>query len=212
MAYTHKRNKLTIGGGVLLMSGAICFAWWSEKEPHPTISPETSINEHAESNIPPSTLCLFLRLISVLFCLIGGFLLFSGLLLSGKFNRQMSRRDRQINRPTSFDNSMEWRAMYLHRASLYNQALDSRSVMVMPSNSRLIPVAPKDLDLPPSYEMVSEIGRVQLLPCTHTLSDSALPQREPTQTVQKEERWSGSRTSDTNNTPPPSYNNLDLHV
>ncbi|XP_078264065.1 uncharacterized protein LOC144598058 [Rhinoraja longicauda] len=211
MAFIHKRNKLTIGGGVLLMSGAICFAWWSNKEPHPTISPETSLNEHAETYIQPSTLCLFLRLISVLLCLIGGFLLFSGLLLSGKWNRQMSRGDTRINRPTSFDHTMEWRAMYVHRASLYNQALNSRSVMVMPSDNLLIPVAPKNRDLPPSYEMVSDISRVQLLPCTRTLSDSALPQREPTQTVQ-EEHWSGSRTSDANITPPPSYNNLDLHV
>ncbi|XP_067892482.1 transmembrane protein 61-like [Heterodontus francisci] len=218
MAYTRMRNRVTIGGAVLLMSGAICFAWWSDEQPDPTKSPATSSNEEVIAAIQQTSLNPLLRSVSVLFCMIGGFLLFFGLLWSAKVNRQMSRGYRRWNRTTVYFNTMERRAKYRHsgpdnfRVPSYNEALNCRPVMMVPSSNLLIPLPPKDPDLPPSYEMLSDVSRVRLTPCKRSLSDSALSQRAPTQILQQEELGPGSMTSTTYTTPPPSYENLRMHI
>ncbi|XP_038649978.1 transmembrane protein 61-like [Scyliorhinus canicula] len=217
MAYTRIRNRVTIGGAVLLMSGAICFVWWNDEQPDPTKSPTTSSDEEVVAAIQQTSLNPLLRSISVLFCLIGGFLLFFGLLWSAKVNRQMSRGYRHWSRATVYFNTMEWRAKYRHspdnfRVPSYNEALNCRPVVMVPSSNLLIPLPPRDPDLPPSYEMLTDIGRVRLAPCKRSLSDSALSQRVPTQILYQEEFGPGSLTSATYTTPPPSYENLRLHI
>ncbi|XP_069792448.1 transmembrane protein 61-like [Narcine bancroftii] len=218
MAFARMCNRLSIGGGVLLMSGAICFAWWSDKESHLSTNPGTSFNKQDKTDTHQIFLRSLLRLISVLFGLIGGLLLLFGLLWSAKLNRQMSSECIHQNRTTSYINITERRAKYRHsgpdhlQAPLYDEALDSRSMMMVQSNNLLIPVAPKDSNLPPSYETLANLSRVQLLPCRPSLSDSAIAQKELTQTWQKEESMPDSLSSSTNITPPPSYENLHLHV
>ncbi|GCC27108.1 transmembrane protein 61-like [Chiloscyllium punctatum] len=218
MAYTHMRNRVTIGGAMLLMSGAICFAWWSDEQPDPTQSPEPSSNEEVVAAIQQTSLNPLLRSISVLFCLIGGFLLFFGLLWSAKVNRQMSRGYRHWNRTTVYFNTTEWRAKYRQsspdnfQVPSYNEALNCRPVVMVPSSNLLIPLPPRDPDLPPSYEILTDVGRVRLTPCRRSLSDSALSQRVPTQILHQEELGSGSLTSATYTTPPPSYENLRMQI
>ncbi|XP_072130734.1 uncharacterized protein [Mobula birostris] len=212
MACTRLRSRLSIGGGVLLTSAAVCFAWWSDNKTCP---------EKVETIIDQTSLSPLLRLLSFLFCLIGGFLLLFGFLWSVKLNRQMSSGYRQWNRTTSYPNTTEQRANYRHsdpnnlQAPLYSpycEGLNCTSVMMMPTNSLLIPLASEEPALPPSYEMLTDTSRIQLLPCTHSSSNSTLSQTEQIQTLQKEELRPGSLTSATNSIPPPSYNNIHLHV
>ncbi|XP_059839559.1 transmembrane protein 61-like [Hypanus sabinus] len=221
MACTRLRSRLSIGGGVLLMSAAVCFAWWSDNKTALATSPGISVNEKADTIIHQTSLSPLLRLLSFMFCLIGGFLPLFGFLWFVKVNRQMSSGYRQWNRSTSYPNTMEQRANYRHsdpnnlQACLYSplcEELNCTSVMMMPTNSLLIPVASEDPALPPSYEKLTGTGRIQLLPCSHVPSNSALPQREQIQTLQKEELRPGSLTSAANSIPPPSYNNIHLHV
>ncbi|XP_078075547.1 transmembrane protein 61-like [Mustelus asterias] len=218
MAYARMRNRVTIGGAVLLVSGAICFVWWNDEKPDSTESPTAPPDEDVVAAIQQTSLNPLLRSISVLFCLIGGFLLFFGLLWSAKVNRQMSRGYRHWSRTTVYFNTMEWRAKYRHsspdnfRVPSYNEALSCRPVVMVPSSNLLIPLPPRDPDLPPSYEMLTNVGRVRLAPCKRSLSDSALSQRAPTQILHQEGMVAGSLTSATYSTPPPSYENLRMHI
>ncbi|XP_007898024.2 transmembrane protein 61 [Callorhinchus milii] len=211
MAYDHMSNRFIIGGVVLLVSGSVCFAWWSDDQLQPTKVPATSPNPEMVAAPQRASSNPLLKSISILFCLIGAVLLFFGLLRTMKVNRQMSRGYRDWNRIRLYSNALEWRAKYRPsgpdnlRVPSYIEALNSRpEVMVVSSNPQRSQQS-KDPELPPSYETLMGITRVRLSPCRRCMPDGDLSQTAVAQIVlQQEERPS----SLTYTTPPPSYENL----
>uniref|UniRef100_A0A4W3HQW9 Transmembrane protein 61 n=1 Tax=Callorhinchus milii TaxID=7868 RepID=A0A4W3HQW9_CALMI len=183
MAYDHMSNRFIIGGVVLLVSGSVCFAWWSDDQPQPTKVPATSPNPEMVAAPQRASSNPLLKSISILFCLIGAVLLFFGLLRTMKVN-------------SGPDNL---------RVPSYIEALNSRpEVMVVSSNPQRSQQS-KDPELPPSYETLMGITRVRLSPCRRCMPDGDLSQTAVAQIVlQQEERPS----SLTYTTPPPSYENL----
>ncbi|XP_044286401.1 transmembrane protein 61 [Varanus komodoensis] len=78
------RHGVTITGAVLLVTGTLCFAWWSDGEMGATSSssdPKVMLHEEAEP-VASSSSNAVLRSISFFCCGIGGLLLLFGLLWS----------------------------------------------------------------------------------------------------------------------------------
>ncbi|KAL1777376.1 transmembrane protein 61 [Sigmodon hispidus] len=70
------RYFMTVGGTVILVIGALCFAWWSDDDPAvqpDSLSPTVG---HPRPRTPPK----WLKSVSFLCCSMGGLLLFFGLL------------------------------------------------------------------------------------------------------------------------------------
>lgn len=85
MEIASLRHGVTIAGAILLVTGTLCFAWWSDGEmgatapsSDPKVTPqgETELMTRASSSSP------VLRSISFFCCGIGGLLLLFGLLWS----------------------------------------------------------------------------------------------------------------------------------
>lgn len=97
MAAASFRHGLTIAGAVLLVTGTLCFAWWSDGEVGSgtgarLLPPREAEAVPSSSSSSPSAL---LRSVSFFCCGIGGILLIFGLLWSVKANaRLVSRRYR----------------------------------------------------------------------------------------------------------------------
>uniref|UniRef100_A0A8C5F307 Transmembrane protein 61 n=1 Tax=Gopherus evgoodei TaxID=1825980 RepID=A0A8C5F307_9SAUR len=88
------RYGVTITGAILLVTGTLCFAWWSDGEVGPTSNNDAMAVPHGEAKVVPnsSSSNALLRSVSFFCCGIGGFLLLFGLLWSVKANaRGMSR-------------------------------------------------------------------------------------------------------------------------
>ncbi|XP_072505691.1 transmembrane protein 61, partial [Notamacropus eugenii] len=93
------RYGVTITGAVVLVTGTLCFAWWSDGDMGPSLSPGTKASlpgkaapltgTPAPTTAPPSAL---LRSVSFFCCGIGGMLLLWGLLWSAKANVQAAPR------------------------------------------------------------------------------------------------------------------------
>ncbi|XP_036610230.1 LOW QUALITY PROTEIN: transmembrane protein 61 [Trichosurus vulpecula] len=87
------RYGVTITGAVVLVTGTLCFAWWSDGDMGPSLSPRTKASlpgkaappagTPAPMAAPPSAL---LRSVSFFCCGVGGMLLLWGLLWSAKTN------------------------------------------------------------------------------------------------------------------------------
>uniref|UniRef100_A0A8C3H6R3 Transmembrane protein 61 n=1 Tax=Chrysemys picta bellii TaxID=8478 RepID=A0A8C3H6R3_CHRPI len=88
------RYGVTITGAILLVTGTLCFAWWSDGEVGPTSNNDAMAVPHGEAKVVPnsSSSNALLRSVSFFCCGIGGILLLFGLLWSVKANaRGMSR-------------------------------------------------------------------------------------------------------------------------
>uniref|UniRef100_A0A5F8HE06 Transmembrane protein 61 n=1 Tax=Monodelphis domestica TaxID=13616 RepID=A0A5F8HE06_MONDO len=93
------RYGVTITGAVVLVTGTLCFAWWSDGDMEPSLSPQTKASlpgraapvagTRAPPAAPPSAL---LRSVSFFCCGVGGMLLLWGLLWSAKANVRAAPR------------------------------------------------------------------------------------------------------------------------
>ncbi|XP_062974244.1 transmembrane protein 61 [Elgaria multicarinata webbii] len=84
MATASFRHGVTIAGAILLVTGTLCFAWWSDGEMGATTSSsDLKVMPHGEAeSVTSSSSNAVLRSISFFCCGIGGLLLLFGLLWS----------------------------------------------------------------------------------------------------------------------------------
>nr|XP_056701322.1 transmembrane protein 61 [Euleptes europaea] len=84
MATASLRHGVTITGAILLVTGTLCFAWWSDGEIGATSSSDPNVIPHGEAEpvTSSSSSNAVLRSISFFCCGIGGILLLFGLLWS----------------------------------------------------------------------------------------------------------------------------------
>ncbi|XP_063156208.1 transmembrane protein 61 [Candoia aspera] len=85
MAITSLRHGVTITGAILLVTGTLCFAWWSDGEmgvTAPTSEPRVMPHGETELMTRASSSSAVLRSVSFFCCGIGGLLLLFGLLWS----------------------------------------------------------------------------------------------------------------------------------
>nr|XP_033771089.1 transmembrane protein 61 [Geotrypetes seraphini]XP_033771090.1 transmembrane protein 61 [Geotrypetes seraphini]XP_033771091.1 transmembrane protein 61 [Geotrypetes seraphini]XP_033771092.1 transmembrane protein 61 [Geotrypetes seraphini] len=203
------RYGVTITGTVLLVTGTLCFAWWSdgEVEPFPANNSQTAPGRESQAlRTSPSAL---LRSISFFCCGVGGFLLLFGLLWSVKVNAGPVSRRYQYHHPGALHyvstkpckkitNSHMDAGAGPAREEVMNCSLAYRAQCLA------APRAAKEEDVPPTYRAFSEdtgaSGRKR------SLSDSALlrstrPGAEPAMATDASAMYA---------TPPPSYETLHL--
>lgn len=86
MVTASLRHGVTIIGAILLVTGTLCFAWWSDSEMVATTSSSSDLkvlpHEETEPGASSSSSNAVLRSISFFCCGIGGLLLLVGLLWS----------------------------------------------------------------------------------------------------------------------------------
>ncbi|XP_060089309.1 transmembrane protein 61 [Heteronotia binoei] len=83
MATASLRHGVTITGAILLVTGTLCFAWWSDGEMGVTSSSDPNVIPHGEAeSVTSSSSNAVLRSISFFCCGIGGLLLLFGVLWS----------------------------------------------------------------------------------------------------------------------------------
>ncbi|XP_074076417.1 transmembrane protein 61 [Macrotis lagotis] len=94
------RYGVTITGAVVLVTGTLCFAWWSDGDMEPSLSSGTKVappvGAPTPTTNPPSAL---LRSVSFFCCGVGGMLLLWGLLWSAKANVRAAPRYCQSHLP-----------------------------------------------------------------------------------------------------------------
>ncbi|NWH34112.1 TMM61 protein, partial [Chloropsis hardwickii] len=100
MAAASFRYGLTITGAVLLVTGTLCFAWWSDGEVGSGTGARLLPPREAEA-VPSSSSSssALLRSVSFFCCGIGGILLIFGLLWSVKANARVVSRRYQYHFP-----------------------------------------------------------------------------------------------------------------
>ncbi|XP_010118422.1 PREDICTED: transmembrane protein 61, partial [Chlamydotis macqueenii] len=94
MAAASFRYGVTITGALLLVTGTLCFAWWSDGEVGTSAGTGARLlPPRGAEAVPSSSSNALLRSVSFFCCGIGGILLLFGLLWSVKANaRVVSRR------------------------------------------------------------------------------------------------------------------------
>ncbi|KFQ94058.1 Transmembrane protein 61, partial [Nipponia nippon] len=96
------RYGMTITGAVLLVTGTLCFAWWSDGEVGTPASSGARLLPPQEAEAVPSSSSsssALLRSVSFFCCGIGGILLLFGLLWSMKANARVVSRRYQYHFP-----------------------------------------------------------------------------------------------------------------
>ncbi|NXK31993.1 TMM61 protein, partial [Piprites chloris] len=101
MAAASFRYGLTITGAVLLVTGTLCFAWWSDGEVGSSGGSGNRLLPPREAEAVPSSSSsgALLRSVSFFCCGIGGILLLFGLLWSVKVNTRVVSRRYQYHFP-----------------------------------------------------------------------------------------------------------------
>ncbi|NXP70196.1 TMM61 protein, partial [Ramphastos sulfuratus] len=105
MAAASFRYGMTITGAVLLVTGTLCFAWWSDGEVGTQASSGARLLPPREAQAVPSSSSsssssnALLRSVSFFCCGIGGILLLFGLLWSVKANARVVSRRYQYHFP-----------------------------------------------------------------------------------------------------------------
>lgn len=100
MAAASFRYGMTITGAVLLVTGTLCFAWWSDGEVgSPASSGARLLPPREAEAVPSSSSSALLRSVSFFCCGIGGILLLFGLLWSVKANARVVSRRYQYHFP-----------------------------------------------------------------------------------------------------------------
>lgn len=93
------RYGVTITGVVLLVTGTLCFAWWSDGEVGTAVGSGAHLLPPREAQAVPSSSNALLRSVSFFCCGIGGILLLFGLLWSVKANASVVSRRYQYRFP-----------------------------------------------------------------------------------------------------------------
>jgi len=100
MAAASFRYGVTITGAVLLVTGTLCFAWWSDSEVGTSAGSRAHLLPPREAEaVPSSSSGALLRSVSFFCCGIGGILLLFGLLWSVKANTRVVSRRYQYHFP-----------------------------------------------------------------------------------------------------------------
>lgn len=101
MAAASFRYGMTITGAVLLVTGTLCFAWWSDGEVGSPAGSGARLLPPREAEAVPSSSSssALLRSVSFFCCGIGGILLLFGLLWSVKANARVVSRRYQYHFP-----------------------------------------------------------------------------------------------------------------
>nr|XP_025960678.1 transmembrane protein 61 [Dromaius novaehollandiae] len=208
MVASSFRYGVTITGAVLLVTGTLCFAWWSDGEIGAVAGSGAQLVPPREAEaVPSSSPNALLRSVSFFCCGIGGILLLFGLLWSVKANARVVSRRYQYHFPRDLQyfaaeplekwNCSGWDASAI---PTYEEALSCR-----PAPSALAYVEPpgrKEQGTPPLY-------------------------RDPREEEEEEEeRWRGGRRRSSSDgalcrasppwpgpgepraTPPPSYEHI----
>ncbi|XP_065265356.1 transmembrane protein 61 [Emys orbicularis] len=203
------RYGVTITGAILLVTGTLCFAWWSDGEVGPTSNNDAMAVPHGEAKVVPnsSSSNALLRSVSFFCCGIGGILLLFGLLWSVKANaRGMSRHyqyhfSRDLHyftvEPLDKRTCSAWDA---NAIPTYEEALNCR-----PAQSTLDYIPPhggKEETSPPLY---GDLDEDDTWPgCRRrSSSDSVLLRTTPSR---RETESQGEPSA----TPPPSYEDISV--
>ncbi|XP_020832579.1 transmembrane protein 61 isoform X1 [Phascolarctos cinereus] len=196
------RYGVTITGAVVLVTGTLCFAWWSDGDMEPSLNPGMKASlpgkaaplagTAAPTTAPPSAL---LRSVSFFCCGVGGMLLLWGLLWSAKANVRAAPRYYHSRLPRDLS--------YFTAEPVQKWSYSSWSSTSVPTYEMAMTCSPpvpeeEEEDGPPPYGRANGGRPVGL---TRSISDGALlfpPQPE---------MWGDRGTAWVS--PPPSYESID---
>lgn len=213
MATSSLRHGMTITGALLLVTGTLCFAWWSDGEMGATPSNDANVVLHGEAepvtSSSSSSSNAVLRSISFFCCGIGGLLLLFGLLWSANAGIVSRRYQYHFSRdlhystvePLEKQTCSTWEASAI---PTYEEALNCQPAENAPNNIQSHSAKENGL---PLYQVVDE-NDIQHGSRRRSSSDSILfrniqPRLEPTSS------W--DEASIVCNTPPPSYESISSH-
>ncbi|XP_057886000.1 transmembrane protein 61 [Melospiza georgiana] len=214
MAAASFRYGLTITGAVLLVTGTLCFAWWSDGEVGSAggarlLPPRDAEPVPSSSSSSSSSSSALLRSVSFFCCGIGGILLIFGLLWSVKANARVVSRRYQYHFPRDLqyftaEPAEKWNCSSWDSSAIptYEEALTCRPAQAAPAFVQ--PPGRKEEPTPPLYRYLGEEeeeeegwqgGR------RRSSSDSALFRPSPS--------WlEPAQPPEPQGTPPPSYENI----
>ncbi|XP_029473909.1 transmembrane protein 61 [Rhinatrema bivittatum] len=197
------RYGVTITGAVLLVTGTLCFAWWSDGEAEPVPANNSKAAPEGKSQALQSSPSALLRSVSFFCCGVGGFLLLFGLLWSLKASAgPVSRRyQRRLPRALHYLNMEP--SKKLTNSNMDAGAIPSyEEVMTCsPVDNARSPRGVKQGGLPPPYQALNEKG-AHCRGHKRSLSDSAL--------LRSALLEAGPEAGAEHVTPPPSYETLNL--
>ncbi|KAJ6662574.1 hypothetical protein lerEdw1_011711 [Lerista edwardsae] len=207
MATASLRHGVTIIGALLLVTGTLCFAWWSDGEMGATPSSNTNVlRGEAEPVTNSSSSNAVLRSISFFCCGIGGLLLLFGLLWSANAGIVSRRYQYHFSRdlhystvePLEKQTCSTWEASTI---PTYEEALNCQPAENSLSNIQSHSTKENRL---PLYQVVDE-NDIRHGSRRRSSSDSILfrnivPRLEPASS------W--DEASIACNTPPPSYESI----
>uniref|UniRef100_A0A8C9FA50 Transmembrane protein 61 n=1 Tax=Pavo cristatus TaxID=9049 RepID=A0A8C9FA50_PAVCR len=206
MAAASFRYGITITGAVLLVTGTLCFAWWSDGEVGTAVGSGAHLLPPREAQAVPSSSNALLRSVSFFCCGIGGILLLFGLLWSVKANARVVSRRYQYRFPRDLQyftaeppekwNCSSWDATAI---PTYEEALTCRPA----HGTYLHPVVSKEELTPPPYHDLEEEDERWQSGRRRSSSDSALFRPSPS--------WLETQSpAGPQATPPPSYENISV--
>ncbi|XP_038039197.1 transmembrane protein 61 [Anas platyrhynchos] len=205
MAAASLRYGVTITGAVLLVTGTLCFAWWSDGEVGSSAGTGARLLPPREAQAVPSSSNALLRSVSFFCCGIGGILLLFGLLWSVKANARVVSRRYQYHFPRDLqyftaEPLEKWHCSSWDSSAIptYEEALSCRPAHGAPA--LLQPAARKEERAAPLYHYLQEDERWQG-GRRRSSSDSALFRPSPS--------WlEAQHPAEPRATPPPSYENI----
>ncbi|XP_006025907.1 transmembrane protein 61 [Alligator sinensis] len=209
MAAASFRYGVTILGAVLLVTGTLCFAWWSDGEVEPTSSNDPQVVPHGEAEVVPSSSSsnALLRSVSFFCCGIGGILLLFGLLWSVKANARVVSQRYQYHFPRDLhyftvEPLEKWTCSTWDANAIptYEEALNCRPAAC--TLGYIQPPGRKEEDTPPIHQDVDEDEMWQGS-WRRSSSDSELLRSLPV-------RLEMELQDDPRATPPPSYENISI--
>ncbi|XP_062437561.1 transmembrane protein 61 [Rhea pennata] len=222
MVASSFRYGVTITGAVLLVTGTLCFAWWSDGEMGAVTGGGAQLAAPREAKeVPSSSSNALLRSASFFCCGIGGILLLFGLLWSVKANARVVSRRYQYHFPRDLqyftaEPPEKWGCSGWDASAIptYEEALSCR-----PAHGALAcappppPPARKEEATPPPYR---------------DLERRRQDRDEDEDEEEEEERWQGGRRRSCSDgalrrasppwpgskrpTPPPSYEHIGARV
>ncbi|XP_030044675.1 transmembrane protein 61-like [Microcaecilia unicolor] len=201
------RYGVTITGAVLLVTGTLCFAWWSDGEVDPVPANNSNTAPGRESQALQTSPSALLRSVSFFCCGVGGFLLFFGLLWSVKANAGPVSQRYQYRRPRALHYLSTEPCKKLTNSNMNAGTVPTYEEVMNCSlayHTRCVtsPHVVKEENLPPTYRALNEDTGAS--GHKRSLSDSALlrstrPGAEPETRTDPSTMYA---------TPPPSYETL----
>ncbi|XP_053103433.1 transmembrane protein 61 [Hemicordylus capensis] len=207
MVTASLRHGVTITGAILLVTGTLCFAWWSDGEMGVVTSSDAKIVTHGEAEpvTSSSSSNAVLRSISFFCCGIGGLLLLFGLLWSANAGIVSRRYQYHFSRdlhystvePLEKQTCSTWEASSI---PTYEEALNCQPAENAPNYTQSHGVKE---NRPPFYQVVDENdtwhGSRRRSSSDSILFRNVLPRLEP---------GSWDEASVVCDTPPPSYESV----